>query len=119
MASSDAPTKDALLADLAELRTHLVPQRARDAKRITDEGRPFDALGWIAGAPDSRRYPAGPAFVPLGPLPKLTWAAAFANMGVSDVLTMAAGAGVAYAMGLANGARRRAALRACGGGARR
>ncbi len=105
--SSDAAS---LRSDLEELKKQLVPQLARDEKRVKDEGRPFNPLAWIAGEPDTRRYPAGPAFVPVGPTDRLTWGAAFSSMDSRDVLTTLAGAGAAYALGFANGACARRAV---------
>ena len=56
-------SKSELLAEVEGLKAQLVPQLAADRKRVEGEGRPFDAMGWVLGTPDSRKYPAGPAFL--------------------------------------------------------
>ena len=96
--------KDELRAELDELKGHLVPQLARDKKRVESEGRPFSALSWVGGEPDTRKYPAGPAFLPMGRDP--SFFSAISNMDGRDVLTTAAGAVVCYAMGLTHGESR-------------
>ena len=93
--------KDELRAELDELKTHLVPQLARDKKRVESEGRPFSALSWVGGEPDTRKYPAGPAFLPMGKDP--SFLSAISNMDGRDIMTTAAGAAVCYAMGLTHG----------------
>lgn len=66
-APADAPPAseriDELRRDVAELREQLAPQLKADIERVTGEGRPFDPAGWVMGVPDSRKYPAGPAFM--------------------------------------------------------
>jgi hypothetical protein len=62
MSSTDA-SKESLITDLKNLQTKLEPVLARDRQRIEGEGRPFDLLGWVMGAPDSHKYPGGPAFL--------------------------------------------------------
>lgn len=63
MSSTDASNKESLISDLKNLQTKLEPVLARDRQRIEGEGRPFDLLGWVMGAPDSHKYPGGPAFL--------------------------------------------------------
>jgi hypothetical protein len=63
MSSTDEATKESLISDLKSLQTKLEPVLARDRQRIEGEGRPFDLLGWVMGAPDSHKYPGGPAFL--------------------------------------------------------
>ena len=58
-----AEDKDTLLAAVTELKQELQPQLTRDRARTEGEGRPFDPLGWVMGRPESRKYPAGPAFL--------------------------------------------------------
>jgi hypothetical protein len=61
MTSSESA--ESLRADLEILRSQLAPVLARDRSRIEGEGRPFDALGWVQGRPDSHKFPGGPAFL--------------------------------------------------------
>ena len=66
-AAADAPPAseriEELRRDVAELREQLAPQLKADIERVTGEGRPFDPAAWVMGVPDSRKYPAGPAFM--------------------------------------------------------
>ena len=58
-----AESPESLRADLEVLRSQLAPVLARDRARVEGEGRPFDALGWVQGRPDSHKFPGGPAFL--------------------------------------------------------
>ena len=94
-------SKDELRAELEELKVLLVPQLERDQKRVESEGRPFSAAEWVSGAPDTRMYPAGPAFLPMGTDPTIMQM--MMNMDGRDVLATVAGAAVCYVMGVTHG----------------
>lgn len=55
--------KESLIAEVKDLVEKLRPALDADKKRITQDGRKFDVLQWVSGAPDSGKYPAGPAFL--------------------------------------------------------
>ena len=100
---SSSATSESLRSDLTTLQQQLAPVLARDRARIEAEGRPFDLVAWVAGAPDSHKYPGGPAFLPLGKEPTLV--NSVAQISSTDLAWTGAGAAAFYAFGYANGER--------------
>ena len=60
---ADGQDKDTLVQEMNQLVTELKPVYEREKSRIEGENRPFDIMSWVAGTPDSRKYPAGPAYM--------------------------------------------------------
>lgn len=58
-----APDKETLTAEVTELHDLLKIQYEKNKQETLSQGRSFNPMGWWAGAPDSQKYPPGPAFV--------------------------------------------------------
>lgn len=105
--------KDALVAQVSELRSQLVPQMQRDRERTLAQGRAWSAEAWMLGQPAQHKYPAGPAFLPLGRAEEVTPWTGIANMNSGDWLSVALGSVALYATGFGSGALgRQCAVRA-------
>ena len=57
------PDKETLTAEVTELHALLKTQYEKNKEETLSQGRSFNPMGWWAGAPDSQKYPPGPAFV--------------------------------------------------------
>jgi len=57
------PDKETLTAEVSELHAQLKTQFEKSKVETLSQGRSFNPLGWWAGAPESQKYPPGPAFV--------------------------------------------------------
>ena len=57
------PDKETLTAEVSELHAQLKTQFEKSKEETLSQGRSFNPLGWWAGAPESQKYPPGPAFV--------------------------------------------------------
>jgi hypothetical protein len=101
--------KDTLVAQVQELRSQLLPQMERDRALTRAEGRPWSDAQWLSGEPSQHKYPAGPAFLPLGRPSDVTPWTGIANMNVGEWVNVALGSaalsGVETARGVARTAK--------------
>ena len=110
-----AEDKEALVAQVQELRSQLLPQMERDRALTRAEGRPWSDAQWLSGEPSQHKYPSGPAFLPLGRTSDVTPWTGIANMNVGEWVNVALGSAALYATGFSSGAWRPAVGRGAGG----
>ena len=99
-----AEDKDALVAQVQELRSQLLPQMERDRALTRAEGRPWSEGQWLSGEPSLHKYPAGPAFLPLGRLEDVTAWTGIVHMNAGEWMNAALGSAALYAAGFGSGA---------------